>query len=137
MFTFIATVAIFTSCATSPDFDHNSDPKKSSAASRPKTESTTIEDYEKQVSCIVKAEWDRSCVIYKDFITPGSLKVQFFVRPDGRVEKVMVVQSDVSSEVAKGFTLNAIRKANLPAMPEKFHAKYADKPLECIFTFHF
>ena len=42
-----------------------------------------------------------------------------------------------TGEVQKGFTLNSIRDANIPAMPANLKKNYEKEPLELIFNFYF
>ena len=54
---------------------------------------------------------------HRDFITPGFLTVRFFVETGGKVRSVQFVGDMETGEVQKGFTLNSIRDAEIPAMP--------------------
>jgi hypothetical protein len=42
-----------------------------------------------------------------------------------------------TGEVQKGFTLNAIRDAEIPPMPAVLKKEFAKEPLELIFNFYF
>jgi hypothetical protein len=42
-----------------------------------------------------------------------------------------------TGEVQKGFTLNSIRDADIPAMPAAVRKDFAKEPLELIFNFYF
>ena len=89
------------------------------------------------VSRAVEQEWQRNCVRHRDFITPGFLTVRFFVEPNGHVRTVQFVGEMETGEVQKGFTLNAIRDAEIPAMPAVLKKEFAKEPLELIFNFYF
>jgi hypothetical protein len=100
-------------------------------------EDTALGRYQAQLSRAVELEWQRNCVRHRDFITPGFLTVRFFVQTDGRVRSVEFVGEMETGEVQKGFTLNSIRNAAIPAMPEALRRELDGEPLELIFNFYF
>jgi hypothetical protein len=93
--------------------------------------------YQALISRAVEQEWQRNCVRHRDFITPGFLTVRFFVETNGRVRSVQFVGDMETGEVQKGFTLNSIRDADIPAMPAAVRKEFAKEPLELIFNFYF
>jgi hypothetical protein len=93
--------------------------------------------YQAIISRAVELEWQRNCVRHRDFITPGFLTVRFFVETSGRVRTVQFVGDMETGEVQKGFTLNSIRDAAIPAMPPALKKDYDKEPLELIFNFYF
>ena len=93
--------------------------------------------YQAIISRAVEQEWQRNCVRHRDFITPGFLTVRFFIETSGKVRTVQFVGNMETGEVQKGFTLNAIRDAAIPAMPAALKKDFADEPLELIFNFYF
>lgn len=93
--------------------------------------------YQAIISRAVELEWQRNCVRHRDFITPGFLTVRFFVETSGRVQTVQFVGEMETGEVQKGFTLNSIRDAEIPAMPTALKKEYNKQPLELIFNFYF
>ncbi len=93
--------------------------------------------YQAQISRAVELEWQRNCVKHRDFITPGYLTVRFFVADDGRVKSVQFVGDSETGEVQKGFTLNSIRNAPIPAMPKAVKQEMGGDALELIFNFYF
>ena len=93
--------------------------------------------YQAALSRAVEQEWQRNCVRHRDFITPGFLTVRFFVAASGKVRSVQFVGDMETGEVQKGFTLNAIRDAEIPAMPAALRREYDQEPLELIFRFYF
>ena len=93
--------------------------------------------YQAVISRAVELEWQRNCVRHRDFITPGFLTVRFFVEPGGKVRTVQFVGEMETGEVQKGFTLNAIRNAEIPPMPAAVKREFAKEPLELIFNFYF
>jgi hypothetical protein len=93
--------------------------------------------YQAQISRAVELEWQRNCVKHRDFITPGYLTVRFFVAEDGRVKSVQFLGDSETGEVQKGFTLNSIRNAPIPAMPKDVKKEMGGDALELIFNFYF
>jgi hypothetical protein len=93
--------------------------------------------YQAVISRAVEQEWQRNCVRHRDFITPGFLTVRFFVESNGHVRTVQFVGEMETGEVQKGFTLNAIRDAEIPSMPAAIKKDFAKEPLELIFNFYF
>lgn len=100
-------------------------------------EDTALGRYQAAISRAVELEWQRNCVRHRDFITPGFLTVRFFVEKTGRVRAVQFVGDMETGEVQKGFTLNSIRDAAIPAMPKALGPDFAEEPLELIFRFYF
>ena len=98
---------------------------------------TPLGRYEATISRAVELEWQRNCVRHRDFITPGFLTVRFYVENSGRVRTVTFVGEMETGEVQKGFTLNSIRDAEIPAMPPSLKKEYEKEPLELIFNFYF
>lgn len=100
-------------------------------------EDTPLGRYQAAISRAVEQEWQRNCVRHRDFITPGFITVRFFVETSGKVRSVQFVGDMETGEVQKGFTLNSIRDAEIPAMPAALRKEYAKEPLELIFRFFF
>ncbi|MBU6170725.1 MAG: hypothetical protein KGQ87_04450 [Verrucomicrobia bacterium] len=98
---------------------------------------TPLGRYQATISRAVEIEWQRNCVRHRDFITPGFLTVRFFVETSGKVRSVQFVGDMETGEVQKGFTLNAIRNADIPPMPKALRKEYNDEPLELMFRFYF
>jgi len=100
-------------------------------------EDNALGRYQAQLARAVELEWQRNCVRHRDFITPGFLTVRFFVEPSGRVRSVEFVGQMETGEVQKGFTLNSIRNAPIPPMPDALRRELNGEPLELIFNFFF
>jgi outer membrane biosynthesis protein TonB len=100
-------------------------------------ENSAMGRYQAALSRAVELEWQRNCVRYRDYITPGFLTARFVVEQNGKVRSVNFVEPVQSSEVQKGFTLNAIRQAAIPAMPADLKKELGSDPLELIFNFYF
>lgn len=98
---------------------------------------TAMGRYQSQISRAVELEWQRNCVRHRDYITPGYLTVRFFVEQNGRVKTVQFVGDSQTGEVQKGFTLNSIRNAEIPAMPSDVKKEMGGDALELIFNFYF
>ncbi|MGA0898857.1 MAG: hypothetical protein ACO3SO_00465 [Luteolibacter sp.] len=98
---------------------------------------TQLGRYQAAISKAVELEWQRNCVRYRDFITPGYITVRFFVEPSGRVRSQSLVGENETGEVQKGFTLSAIRDADIPEMPEELAESYEGDTLELLFRFYF
>ncbi len=98
---------------------------------------TPLGRYQAIISKAVELEWQRNCVRHRDFITPGFLTVRFYVETSGKVRTVQFVGQMETGEVQKGFTLNSIRDAEIPAMPASLKKEYSKDPLELIFNFYF
>ena len=93
--------------------------------------------YQAAISRAVELEWQRNCVRHRDFITPGFLTVRFFVEASGKVRSVQFVGDMETGEVQKGFTLNSIRDAPIPKMPDAVKKDQKGEPLELVFRFYF
>ncbi len=109
---------------------------------RQETGALDVEDspsgrYQAAVIREVEREWQRNCVKYKEHITPGFLTVRFVVESTGKVRSVDFVEAANSSDLQKGFTLNSIREAKLPAMPTGLKKERRGEPLELIYNFYF
>ncbi len=100
-------------------------------------EDSPLGRYQAVISRAVELEWQRNCVRHRDYITPGFLTVRFFVETSGRVRSVQFVGDMETGEIQKGFTLNSIRDADIPAMPSALRREHDKEPLELIFRFYF
>lgn len=100
-------------------------------------EDSALGRYQAAISRAVELEFQRNCVRHRDYITPGFLTVRFFVEPGGKVRSVSFDGEMSTGEIQKGFTLNSIRDAEIPPMPQSLRKDYAKDPLELIFRFYF
>lgn len=98
---------------------------------------TPMGRYQAAISRAVEKEWQYNCVKRRDFIVPGYLTVRFFVQPDGRVKSVQFIGDIEGGEVQKGFTLQSIRDAPIPAMPSEVKREMGGDALELLFNFYF
>ncbi|MEI6674558.1 MAG: hypothetical protein WCO57_05220 [Verrucomicrobiota bacterium] len=100
-------------------------------------EDTPLGRYQATISRAIELEWQRNCVRYRDFITPGYLTVRFFVDAKGKVRNPQFVGVMQTGQQQKGFTLNSIHDAVIPAMPPEVRKDFVKEPLELIFNFYF
>jgi hypothetical protein len=63
--------------------------------------------------------------------------MRFVIDPNGSVRSVSVVEMVDAGEVQKGFTLNSIRQAKLPAIPADLKKELDGEPLEITYNFYF
>lgn len=98
---------------------------------------TSLVRYHAALSRAIEQEWHRNCTKYRDFITPGILTMRFVIDPSGSVRSVSVVEMVDAGEVQKGFTLNSIRQAKLPAIPADLKKELDGEPLEITYNFYF
>ncbi len=73
--------------------------------------------YIRQVTGQVEKKWHIYRTLRRDGVTYGSLKITFFVNKKGKVEDLRVVNDKESNPVLTGFTLQAIRDAEIPPIP--------------------
>ena len=100
-------------------------------------EDSALGRYGAAIGRAVELEFQRNCVRHRDYITPGFLTVRFYVEPTGKVRSVHLDGDMSTGEIQKGFTLNSIRNAEIPAMPQALRREYAKEPLELVFRFYF
>ena len=93
--------------------------------------------YQAAIGRAVEKEWQINCMKRRDFIVPGYLTVRFYVQQDGRVKSVQFVGDIEGGEVQKGFTLQSIRDAPIPAMPPEVKRDMGGESLELLFNFYF
>ncbi|MEO0018402.1 MAG: hypothetical protein RLZZ522_1685 [Verrucomicrobiota bacterium] len=100
-------------------------------------EDNALGRYQAIISRAVELEWQRNCIRYRDFITPGYLTVKFSVDAAGKVRSVDFEGMMQTSQHQKGFTLNSIRDATIPPMPPELKKDFQDTTLDLIFNFYF
>jgi hypothetical protein len=100
-------------------------------------EDSLLGRYHAAVSRAVEKEWQRNCVRNRDYITPGLLTMSFLLDASGKVRSVMVVEDVQVGAIPKGFTLNSIHDAEIPAMPGELKKQLGGEPLELIYRFNF
>lgn len=100
-------------------------------------ENTPLGRYQAKLSRAVEREWQRSCIRYREHITPGMLTIRFLVDERGRVSSFRFIEVVESSEIQKGFTLKSIQSADIPRMPKDIARGLDGDPLELIYNFFF
>lgn len=100
-------------------------------------EDSLLGRYHAAVSRAVEKEWQRNCVRNRDYITPGLLTMSFLLDASGAVRSVRVVEDVQVGAIPKGFTLNSIHDAEIPAMPGELKKQLEGEPLELIYRFNF
>jgi hypothetical protein len=100
-------------------------------------EDSALGRYHAAVSRSVEKEWQRNCVRNRDYITPGLLTMSFLLDASGKVRSVTVVEDVQVGAIPKGFTLNSIHDAEIPAMPADLKKQLDGEPLEFIYRFNF
>ncbi|MES2981969.1 MAG: hypothetical protein V4727_06620 [Verrucomicrobiota bacterium] len=98
---------------------------------------TPMGRYHAQISRAVELEFQRNCVRRRDFIVPGYISVRFFIDAEGRVSTLSLIGDIEGGEVQKGFTIDSIRDAEIPAMPSAVKQEMGDHSLELIYNFIF
>lgn len=98
---------------------------------------TPMGRYHAKISRAVELEWQRNCVRRRDFIVPGYLTARFFIDAEGRVTNVNLLGEIEGGEIQKGFTIDSIRAAEIPPMPDDVKNEMGGDSLELIFNFYF
>lgn len=73
--------------------------------------------YIRQVTGQVEKKWHIYRHLRRDGVTYGSLRITFYVNKQGKIEDLRVVDDKESNPVLTGFTLQAIRDAEIPPIP--------------------
>ena len=100
-------------------------------------EDSVLGRYHAAVSRAVEKEWQLNCVRNRDYITPGMLTMSFMLDAKGKVKEIRVVEALQVGAIPKGFTLNAINHAEIPAMPADLKKQLNGEPLELLYRFSF
>ncbi len=100
-------------------------------------EDSLLGRYHAAVSRAVEKEWQRNCVRNRDYITPGQLTMRVMLEASGKVRSVGFVEEFGVGNIPKGFTINSIRDAEIPAMPGDLKKQLDGEPLELIYRFNF
>ncbi len=80
-------------------------------------ENTASGRYMRQVTSAIEAEWHRKRRAHADFVTYGTIKLEFYVNKRGQVESLQIKNRDGANAVMQDFTLNAVLDAKIPPMP--------------------
>jgi hypothetical protein len=74
--------------------------------------------YIRQVTGQVEKKWHIYRLLRRDGVTFGSLEITFYVNKKGKVEDLRIVNDKESNPVLTGFTIRAIRDAEIPPIPK-------------------
>ena len=80
-------------------------------------ENTPTGRYMKQVTSAVEREWHRKRRLNRDFVTFGTIKLEFHVDARGEVHGLTIKNRSGANAVMQDFTLNAVLDATIPPMP--------------------
>ena len=75
--------------------------------------------YIRAVTSQVEKKWHLYRALRRDMVSPGSLKVEFYVNAKGKVENLRIVNDRESTTLLSEFTVRAIRDAEIPPMPRE------------------
>lgn len=78
---------------------------------------TPVGRYIRQVTSAVEKEWHRKRRQHADFVTYGTIRLEFYVTPEGRVEDLTIKNRDGANAIMQDFTLSAVLDARIPPMP--------------------
>src|SRR5690606_10018804 len=77
-------------------------------------EDTPAGRYMKQVKQAIETEWHRKRRAHADFVTYGTIKLEFYVNKHGQLESLQIKNRDGANAVMQDFTLNAVLDAKIP-----------------------
>jgi hypothetical protein len=81
-------------------------------------EDTPTGRYMKQVTGAIEKEWHRKRRLNRDFVTFGTIKLEFHVNARGEVRNLAIKNRSGANAVMQDFTLNAVLDASIPPMPD-------------------
>ena len=93
--------------------------------------------YVAQVNRAIERLWQRECIQRRQHILPGVLTVNFTLNEKGDVLRFAFVDRIAGGVIQEGFTMRAVRKANLPPMPKELKSELEGEPLDMLLTFFF
>ena len=93
--------------------------------------------YFAQVNKQVEKAWQRECILRREHILPGVLSVSFAIDATGKVTGFRFDSRIAGGAIQEGFTMRAIQKAKIPAMPEEIKGELNGDRLEMNLTFFF
>lgn len=98
---------------------------------------TPLGRYLRSVSRVIERDWQYACRSHRDLTRPGFLRVGFTIDKDGVVTTARGIEARDGGEASKWFTLNAIKSAKLPPIPEDVVEMLENGQLEINFNFLF
>ncbi|MGI8603690.1 MAG: hypothetical protein ACR2OZ_11920 [Verrucomicrobiales bacterium] len=78
---------------------------------------TPIGRYMKEVTSAIEREWHRKRRNYADFVTYGTIRLDFSVNKQGKIEGLSIKNRSGANAIMQDFTLNAVLDARIPPMP--------------------
>ena len=82
-------------------------------------EDTAKGRYIREVNSQVERKWHLFRALRRDMVTPGNLKLEFYINAKGKVENLRIVDGAESTTLLSEFTVRAIREAEIPPMPKE------------------
>jgi hypothetical protein len=71
----------------------------------------------KQVTSAIEREWHRKRRVHADFVTYGTIQLEFTVNRHGKVRSLAIKNRHGANAIMQDFTLNAVLDARIPPMP--------------------
>ncbi|GHC46651.1 hypothetical protein [Roseibacillus persicicus] len=90
-----------------------------------------------EVNREIEKAWQRECILRREHILPGVLAVSFVVNDTGKVTGFRFDSRIAGGTIQEGFTMRAIQKAKIPAMPAEMKEELDGTQLELNLTFFF
>ncbi|MFN0126614.1 MAG: hypothetical protein ACKV19_08015 [Verrucomicrobiales bacterium] len=84
-------------------------------------EDTPTGRYMKKVTTAIEKEWHRKRRLNRDFVTFGTIKLEFRVDARGHVHNLSIKNRSGANAIMQDFTLNAVLDAQIPPMPAGLH----------------
>ena len=78
---------------------------------------TPLGRYMKDVTSAIEREWHRKRRNHADWVTYGTIKLEFSVNRQGQVQSLTIKNRNGANAVMQDFTLNAVLDAKIPPMP--------------------
>ena len=71
-----------------------------------------------EVTHAIEKEWHRKRRVHADFVTYGTIRLEFYVNKSGRIEGLRIRNRQGANAVMQDFTLNAVLDGKVPPMPD-------------------
>ncbi len=98
---------------------------------------TPMGQYEELIYRLIARRWYMACDEHRGDIIPGTIIIAFRLNKRGSVETMNLITRRGASVIQQSFTFGAIRRAQLPPMPQAVQQELIGEQLELIFTFNF
>ncbi len=93
--------------------------------------------YEAEIYRRIARMWYAACDEHRGDVIPGSLTISLRIDKRGALRNMQLVSRHGASVIQQSFTLGAIRRAALPAMPPNVAADVVGEIMELIIEFNF